>query len=128
MAKDIKEIIKDFVSFNMEHNYYEDEEKALLPKYLNEILFEDDENVRKFLTALLENAKTLADEHGLLPEDDESVKDDDEETEGEETEGEESEGSETEGDMGTEEEEGEPQEEAISHEDMVIESNRFLLF
>ena len=73
MAKDIREIIRDFVSFNIEENYYQDDNKAKLPSHLNEILFEDDEVVRSFLQKFFEQTRLLAKEYGLLPESEEDV-------------------------------------------------------
>lgn len=68
---DIKDKIKDFVNFDIEHNYYQEEEKEKLVKNFKEIIHEDDESVRKFLKAFFKSAQNLAKEYSLVINDEE---------------------------------------------------------
>jgi len=107
---DVKEYIKDIVSFDVDEDYYKDEEKLekVVENY-KEIYFFDDPTLRKFLKKLLEATEELAGEYNLLPEEQE-------EEEGEEEEKEEEEEEETEEETAEETEEETTEEENAGDE------------
>jgi len=63
---EIKEIIKDFVNFDIEKNYYQKEDKEELVRRFKKIVYEDETTIRKFLKALFEASKKLASEYSLI--------------------------------------------------------------
>jgi len=80
----IKKIIRDFVSFDIQNNYYQKEMKEDLVRMFKKILFEDDTTIRKFLQEFFKNTKELADEFSLISSDEEALTDEDLEDEPEE--------------------------------------------
>ena len=48
-SEEIKKVIRDFVKFNIENDYYQKEDKEDLVVSFKKILFEDDVVVRKFI-------------------------------------------------------------------------------
>lgn len=102
--ENIKERIKQFVSFNIETDYYDDEGKEQLALIFRDILFEDDAVVRNLLERVFSDFQSHAQELELIgrPKDVEVDDDEEEEVEtDEETEDEE----ETEGEEETESDE-----------------------
>ena len=63
---DIKDVIRDFVNFDVENNYYQEDQKDELVRMFKEILFEDETTVRQFLKSFMENAKSLASQYSLV--------------------------------------------------------------
>ena len=132
---EINDKIEQLVNFDVVDDYYKKEDKAKLVDIFKDILFEDEERIRKFLEAFFEQTKTLAQEFDVLPtgeEDDEEGEGDSEE-EGEEEEGEE-EAAEAEEGEAAEEEEEKPKEESKKHpkrpslnELAVLRANDFLM-
>jgi len=65
-SKEIKETIRDFVNFDIENDYYKDDEKVELAKKFKDILFYDDATVRQFLKSLLSNFREVARDYYLV--------------------------------------------------------------
>jgi hypothetical protein len=86
MAKDIKEVIKDFVSFDIENNYYQTEEKDDMVRNFKKIVYEDEKTVREFLKEFFMKTKELATECDLIANEDETEEKADDATETGETE------------------------------------------
>jgi len=63
---DIKEVIRDFVNFDIENNYYQKEDKEELVRQFKQILYEDDVTVRQFLKSFFESTKNLAEQYSLI--------------------------------------------------------------
>jgi hypothetical protein len=63
---EIKEVIRDFVSFDIEKNFYQKEDKEELVRKFKQIIFEDDVTVRKFLKSFFDSTKKLADQYSLI--------------------------------------------------------------
>lgn len=72
-SEEIKNIIRDFVKFDIENNYYDEEQKKELVEQFEKILFEDDVTVRKFLKSLFMSTKDLADQYSLIGREEEAV-------------------------------------------------------
>ena len=91
---DIKEIIKNFISFDVENDFYKNELKNQVVQDFKKILFEDETRVRKFLVKFFEQASELAEEFDLVSdgkeefkgEEEPEVKEESEEVESEEEE------------------------------------------
>ena len=64
--KEIKQVIKNFVNFDIENDYYQKEDKEELVRLFKKILYEDDVTIRKFLQAFFNQTKKLAGEYSLL--------------------------------------------------------------
>lgn len=73
MPKDIKETIRDFVKFDIENDYYKEDEKKDLVKMFEEILFEDDTTVRQFLKSVFSSVKDLANDFSLVADEGEAI-------------------------------------------------------
>jgi hypothetical protein len=71
-TKDINEIIKDFVNFDIEKNYYQKEDKEELVRQFKKIVYEDETNIRQFLKTFFESAKKIASEYSLVASDNET--------------------------------------------------------
>ena len=69
---EINDIIRDFVNFDIEKNYYQKEDKEELVRQFKQIVYEDEISVRKFLKAMFESAKKLASEYSLVASDSET--------------------------------------------------------
>jgi len=65
-SNEIKAAIRDFVNFDVENNYYQDEDKEENVRLFKKILYEDDVTVRQFLKAFYESSKDLAKEYSLI--------------------------------------------------------------
>lgn len=70
--QEINEIIKNFVNFDIENNYYQKEDKEELVRQFKKIIYEDETNIRQFLKAFFEAAKKLASEYSLVASDSET--------------------------------------------------------
>lgn len=70
--KEINDIIRYFVNFDIEKNYYQKEDKEELVRQFKKIVYEDETNVRQFLKAFFESAKKLASEYSLVTSDSET--------------------------------------------------------
>jgi len=66
MAKDIKKVIKDFVTFDIENNYYQNEDKDEMVRNFKKIVYEDDQTIRQFLQEFFTNTKELAQQYDLV--------------------------------------------------------------
>jgi hypothetical protein len=66
MAEDINRIITDFVTFDIENDYYQKEEKDDLVRDFKKIVYHDDPTVRQWLKAVFDQAEKLADEYDLI--------------------------------------------------------------
>ena len=64
---EINDKIEQLVNFDIVDDYYKKEDKAKLVDIFKEVLFEDDERIRKFLEAFFEQTKSLAQEYDVLP-------------------------------------------------------------
>lgn len=64
--EEVKDVIRDFVNFDIEKNYYQKADKEEIVANFKEILFADDTTVRQFLKSLFEDAKKLADKYSLI--------------------------------------------------------------
>jgi hypothetical protein len=64
--QEIKDVIRDFISFDIENNYYQKEDKEELVRNFKKIVYEDDTTVRQFLKAFFESTKKLANEYSLV--------------------------------------------------------------
>ena len=62
----IEQKITDFVSWDVENDYYNEEKKEKLAGLLKDILSEDEVTVRKFLEKFFSDAEVAAKEFGLL--------------------------------------------------------------
>lgn len=69
--QEINDIIRDFVNFDIEKNYYQKEDKEELVRQFKKIVYEDEISVRKFLKAMFEASKKLASEYSLIASDSE---------------------------------------------------------
>lgn len=79
---DIKKTINDLISFDIENDYYDKENKSKLVDMFKDILFEDDVVIRKFLKKLFSSIGILAKEFDLVgDEDDETSEPEEEPTE-----------------------------------------------
>jgi hypothetical protein len=67
----IKDQIKKFVNFDVENDYYKEEDKDEIAKIFKEILYEDDVTVRKFLKSFFQSTKELANQYSLIGSDEE---------------------------------------------------------
>lgn len=65
-SEEIKETIRDFVNFDIENDYYKDDEKVELAKKFKDILFHDDTTVRQFLKSILSNFRDVAMDYSLV--------------------------------------------------------------
>ena len=74
-SKEIKDIIRDFVNFDVEKNYYQKEDKEELVRDFKKILYEDDVTVRKFLKSFFILTKKLANEYSLVAKEGEAIED-----------------------------------------------------
>ena len=85
MAKDIKKVIKDFVTFDIENNYYQNEDKDEMVRNFKKIVYEDDQTIRQFLQEFFTNTKELAQQYDLIDKEGEAeeTKPEDETTEDE---------------------------------------------
>jgi len=63
---EINDIVKKFVNFDIEKNYYQKEDKEELIRQFKKIIYEDETNVRQFLKAFFEAGKKLASEYSLM--------------------------------------------------------------
>jgi outer membrane biosynthesis protein TonB len=66
MGKDIKQLVKDFVNFDIEGNYYQIEDKDEMVRTFKKIVYEDDKIVRQFLHELFAKAKEVAGTFDLI--------------------------------------------------------------
>jgi len=62
----IKDVIRDFVNFDVENDYYQDENKEEIVRMFKQIMYEDDVTVRKFLKSFFKNTKDLAKQYSLV--------------------------------------------------------------
>jgi hypothetical protein len=62
----IKNVIRDFFNFDIENDYYKEEDKDNLVKMFKEMLEEDDTTVRQFLKSLFDSGKDLANQYSLI--------------------------------------------------------------
>jgi len=62
----IKDVIRDFVNFDVENDYYQDENKEELVRQFKQIMYEDDVTVRQFLKSFFQSTKDLAKEYSLV--------------------------------------------------------------
>jgi len=95
-SENIKRKIKEILSFNVEEDYYKEENKDKVIELLRDVFFDDDVVVRNFLEKLFANMETTARELELVGapaeleveegEDEEEVDTDEEEDEDETTE------------------------------------------
>jgi len=70
---DIKKTITDLFSFDIENDYYQEDEKQALVDAFKEMLFDDNETVRKFLQAFMTSSLELAKEYELVTDGEEDV-------------------------------------------------------
>jgi len=62
----IKEVIRDFVGFDIENDYYQKEKKEELVRQFKQIVYEDDATVRQFLKSFFNSTKSLAEQYSLI--------------------------------------------------------------
>lgn len=119
---DIKQKVTDFLNFDLEGKYDDDDAKEQLVDMFKDIVSENNETLLQFLKQFFETAKELAKEFDLLADEEEPVEDeeDQEGDEGETEEGEEAE-AEVEADESVEADDEEVDESA-----MIGTANRFL--
>lgn len=72
-SEEIKETIRDFVNFDIENDYYKDDEKVELAKKFKDILFHDDATVRQFLKTILSDFRETARNFSLIAKEGEVV-------------------------------------------------------
>jgi hypothetical protein len=53
--EEIKEVIKNFVDFDIENNYYQKEQKEEMLRNFKKIVYEDDVTIRQFLKAFFKS-------------------------------------------------------------------------
>jgi len=83
MAEDINRIITDFVNYDIENDYYQEDDKDELVRDFKKILYHDDPTVRQWLKAVFNSSQMLADEYDLIAKEGEAEEVPVEEPEGE---------------------------------------------
>jgi len=71
-SDEIKEVIRDFVKFDVEQDFYKQDKKDELVKLFKKILNEDDTRIRDFLKKFFESTKILARDFSIIAEEGEA--------------------------------------------------------